>query len=730
MFRSKLEDIMPAEELLFDPTPGFGYYAPWLKHAVAHPAKMNTWLLEFLIRAFTEPCDTVLDPMAGSGSTGVVAALHGRNAVQVELERKFWEWMEKARENVEKHPTLTPKGRIVNICGDARRLSELLTQVGFEPTAAITSPPYSSTEFYYGEKSPEFWQKLAETTGRKAWLNPNSKTRKTIDEKEKPLSPENIGNLPLGEVSTIITSPPYSETYTGGGDPEKRKQRLIKAGHDPREFLGGKARNAVLKHYNEVDVCITSPPYSDAVHGRGLQGRDEYVKKMEEGLDARYKGKVCGNAKLGASLKADYSKNPSNIANLPHGNIDAIITSPPYLKSAESGAGVNRQREGDVKIGCSTVGRTVTHPEAIDNTKEYGSIDAVITSPPYEGSLEGTTRHTRGGIASRDPALAQTDSYATVMSFGVPVGNSPSNDNIGNLKSSDEEYEELDKTIERLRRFGRTDPKAGGPYGRSLAHPYSPSKDNIGNLTSSDKEYQALIDAVITSPPYAHESTASKPTKLEELGLFRMGHSKETPYTEEDYREWDKHKDGNIGKRKLFIRVPCRPEDAQFHDTRPGRKGTIWEWTREVEATPEIVDKIQKLKSEKKGKSETYLEAMLKVYSEMFKVLKPNGLAIIIVKPFVRNKKVVDLPYHTWILMAKVGFRLARLYKLRLFRLSFWRILQYKKHPDVPIIAHEYVLVCQKPGSEPGKPVEPKIDPLIFIAETAAKKQAAKICKC
>jgi hypothetical protein len=55
VFRSRLEDIVPAEELLFEPTPGFGYYAPWLKHAVAHPAKMNTWLLEYLVRAFTEP---------------------------------------------------------------------------------------------------------------------------------------------------------------------------------------------------------------------------------------------------------------------------------------------------------------------------------------------------------------------------------------------------------------------------------------------------------------------------------------------------------------------------------------------------------------------------------------------------------------------------------------------------------------------------------------------------
>ena len=111
---------------------------------------------------------------------------------------------------------------------------------------------------------------------------------------------------------------------------------------------------------------------------------------------------------------------------------------------------------------------------------------------------------------------------------------------------------------------------------------------------------------------------------------------------------------------------------------------------------------------------------MLKVYAEMYRVLKPNGLAIIVIKPFIRNKKVVDLPYHTWLLMAKVGFQLKKLYKLRLDRQSFWRILFYKKHPHVPLIAHEYVLVCQKPGGE-DKPVEPAIDPVEFMLECSMR---------
>jgi hypothetical protein len=136
-----MEEKVFVEELDFEPTPGFGKYRVFLEHAIPHPAKMNTNLLEFLIKKYTREGDTILDPMAGTGSLGVIASLHGRNAIQVELEPKFYEWMEKARENVEKYPTLTPKGKIVNILGDARKLSELLSSVD----AIITSPPYASS---------------------------------------------------------------------------------------------------------------------------------------------------------------------------------------------------------------------------------------------------------------------------------------------------------------------------------------------------------------------------------------------------------------------------------------------------------------------------------------------------------------------------------------------------------------------------------------------------------
>jgi DNA modification methylase len=401
---------------------------------------MNTNLLEFLIKKYTKEGYTILDPMAGTGSMGVVASLHGRNAIQVELEPRFYEWMEKARENVEKYPMLTPKGRIINILGDARRLSEL-----------------------------------------------------------------------LGTVDTVITSPPYTDTYLGGGDPERRRERLIKAGYNPDDYLGGRARNAVLKHYSDVDVIVTSPPYAETISDKA--GGPTSVEKVG----------------VSTITARQYSNSADNIGNLP-----------------------------------------------------LGDVDAIITSPPYASSLEGTTRHTRGGIASRDPKLAQSGTYS-IMYIG-----------------------ELDETILRLRAFGRTDPEAGGPYGRSLAHPYSPNPGNIGNLDNSEQDYVLL--------------------------------------------EKEKHLD------TLYAKL-----------TRNGKP--------------------------------TYLSEMLKVYHEMYKVLKPGGLAIVVVKPYIRNKKIVDLPYYTYLLMERVGFTLEKLYKLRLRNMSFWRILYYKRHPDVPRIAHEYVIVMKKQSS-------------------------------
>ena len=445
VFKSQLEELMVAEELLFDSTPGFGRYRPYMEQALPHPAKMNVRLLEFLIKSHTKEGDVILDPMAGSGSTGVISALNGRNAVCVELEEKFFSWMEEARKKVEGYSNLSDKGKLVNIKGDARQLSSLVQNADL----VLTSPPYGEAQQgqgiakygYQGDKhSP------TDLVGKRSYMP------------DKFESKDNISCLSMGDIDAVITSPPYAEC-----DPSQSHMTSKKRA-DPND-----------------------PNY-----------RPSWKRKIEqEGyLDS----------------KRPYAE-----------NVDAIITSPPYAETAQDSE----------RSPC-------------------------VTKPPRKGDVRQSVRKP--------------------------------------------------------------------PINR-----YSKGSDNIGNL--------GFVDSVITSPPYS-EGTGHE-----------RGKSTELQTTKKLYL----HGAGSYSKSGENI-------------------------------------------GEMSG-HETYLGAMLKVYNEMWKVLKPKGSAIIVIKPFIRNKKVVDLPWHTWLLLEKVGFQLSKVYKLRLKQDSFWRILYKKKYPDVPQIKHEYILVCQKSPS-------------------------------
>ena len=468
-FRSRLEDIMLAIEISFPPSLGFGRYKSIMpEDSKRHPAKFNTHLVEFLISRYTEPGDLVLDPMAGTGILCVIAALRGRDAICIDIEPRFYAWMEMARENVEKTTTLGRKGKIINILGDARKLPEVLKNVNMD---------------------------------------------------------------------IIITSPPYGETYLGGGDPERRAERLINAGHDPRRFLGGVARNAVLKHYSEID--------------------------------------------------------------------------------------------------------------------------AVITSPPYESALEGTSRHTRGGIASRDPRLAQTGTYSYIDAIitSPPYADMKKGGAVDAMKMA-ERWDKIAKE-KNWNTWGRTWKTPGRLTAlEALGSGYSDSRDNIGNLDLGN------VDAIITSPPY------------EEIMSEKRHHTPSTGRVEKI-----------LDEKRLGIYYPSSIDNI-------GNLKSSDDEYKVLENSREDLDSLYK-KLTKNGK-QTYLSEMLLVYDGMYKILKKDGYAIVVIKPFQRRFKIVDLPYYTWLLMEKVGFRLEKLYKFRLPTQSFWRILMAKKHPELPKIAHEYIIVARK----------------------------------
>jgi len=138
----------------------------------------------------------------------------------------------------------------------------------------------------------------------------------------------------------------------------------------------------------------------------------------------------------------------------------------------------------------------------------------------------------------------------------------------------------LDSTLTKDKKFIKKieiEKRHGSRFQGGNIDGYSSNLQNIGNLR--DKNIVG-----ITSPPYAHESTPTKKNKWQEEHNWKSGHQTEVNYTEDDYRFKENKMKGNIGKTKIFRRVPCSAGDPEAkHDKRPERKGTEWEWTKEVE---------------------------------------------------------------------------------------------------------------------------------------------------
>lgn len=63
--------------------------ANFSRFAREHPTQKPTPLFESLVRDFTDPGETILDPFAGSGTTGVAALKLGRRFIGCELSPKY-----------------------------------------------------------------------------------------------------------------------------------------------------------------------------------------------------------------------------------------------------------------------------------------------------------------------------------------------------------------------------------------------------------------------------------------------------------------------------------------------------------------------------------------------------------------------------------------------------------------------------------------------------------------
>ena len=138
--KNKLNDLTSKEWLKFQKSWFIHNPPPRKKGVLVHPAKFPETMAQGFIEFFTKKGETVLDPMAGTGSTLVAALRAGRNSYGIELSPKY---VDIAQEIIKsERATLGSsienlKSEIVN--GDAALVSNYQLPI---TDYVFTSPPY------------------------------------------------------------------------------------------------------------------------------------------------------------------------------------------------------------------------------------------------------------------------------------------------------------------------------------------------------------------------------------------------------------------------------------------------------------------------------------------------------------------------------------------------------------------------------------------------------------
>jgi len=143
-FRNRLNDLTPTEWLKFQKSWFIHNPPPRRKEVLKHPGKFPESMVQDFIQFFTKQGQTVLDPMAGTGSTLVAALRAKRHAYGVELNP---EYADLARQVITRESDLLGKEatglEAEIITGDAANVSSFF-EIGLIPRInyLITSPPY------------------------------------------------------------------------------------------------------------------------------------------------------------------------------------------------------------------------------------------------------------------------------------------------------------------------------------------------------------------------------------------------------------------------------------------------------------------------------------------------------------------------------------------------------------------------------------------------------------
>lgn len=166
------------------------------------------------------------------------------------------------------------------------------------------------------------------------------------------------------------------------------------------QLVQGDSRN-LAKILQQADAVVCSPPYIETqIVGCDCIAPDKRKAFSKTGEWPK------GGLNVGARGEADknYGSTPGQIGRLKAGSIDSVITSPPFL-----GARAGTTKSHPTKHGgpCAERVRSVgTDGDCMGDSEgqignlRAGSVDSILTSPPYEGTRQDGTIKDGGGFSS------------------------------------------------------------------------------------------------------------------------------------------------------------------------------------------------------------------------------------------------------------------------------------------------------------------------------------------
>ena len=148
---------------------------------------------------------------------------------------------------------------------------------------------------------------------------------------------------------------------------------------------------APMRTSRQASCIIASPPYIETVKGSGAEAAR---KRIAEG---RYHGlrpdvwTSAGNI-AGSTYGDGYGHTPGQLGAMKPGSVDAVVGSPPFQQSDNRGAA---EMPDDYFVRSSgkpfgegkSIRGTLNSPGNLGNLKPGYVADCIVSSPPYEGSL-------------------------------------------------------------------------------------------------------------------------------------------------------------------------------------------------------------------------------------------------------------------------------------------------------------------------------------------------------